>query len=91
MLIPPTCFTCGRQISHIWFNYNDLVETYKKNVTKSDWIDSKIPKVEKDRLTNMNKQKMLTPEFKALAKLKIYRQCCRRMFICHQDLYEKIY
>lgn len=31
-----------------------------------------------------------TPEFFALRDLKIWRECCRRMFLSQQDMYEKI-
>jgi DNA-directed RNA polymerase I, II, and III subunit RPABC5/DNA-directed RNA polymerase subunit N len=31
-----------------------------------------------------------TPEFLALRDLKVGRHCCRRMFICQQDMYTKI-
>jgi DNA-directed RNA polymerase subunit N (RpoN/RPB10) len=31
-----------------------------------------------------------TPEFLALADLKIGRSCCRRMYICQHDMYEKV-
>jgi DNA-directed RNA polymerase subunit N (RpoN/RPB10) len=30
------------------------------------------------------------PEFLALKDLQIGRECCRRMFLCQQDMYEKI-
>lgn len=30
------------------------------------------------------------PEFLALRDLKLFRTCCRRMFICQHDMYDKI-
>lgn len=31
-----------------------------------------------------------TPEYLALRDLHIGRMCCRRMFICQHDMYEKV-
>jgi DNA-directed RNA polymerase subunit N (RpoN/RPB10) len=36
------------------------------------------------------KKNTRTPEFLALAQLKIGRECCRRMFLCQHDMYEKV-
>lgn len=46
--------------------------------------------VKQDYLAQEKKETTKTPEFKALAQLKIGRECCRRMFLCHQDMYHLV-
>lgn len=73
MIIPMVCFSCGRPISHLWFQYLEKVKTYEIA----------------QRFDTKNKSQY-TPEFLALRDLHIGRMCCRRMFICQHDMYEKI-
>lgn len=68
------CFTCAKPIAHIWLEYKALVEEY--------------------RLADLNElesdDQKKSPAFRALAKLHIGRDCCRRMFICQHDMYQKV-
>jgi DNA-directed RNA polymerase subunit N (RpoN/RPB10) len=68
MIIPMCCFSCGKQIAHLWEPYLALVKDYELDTLKTT----------------------KTPEFRAMAKLKIGRECCRRMFLCQHDMYDKI-
>ena len=79
MIIPICCFTCGKQIAHLWEKYiKEISEEYKKKdiELKSD-STNKIMDVE-------------TIEKKTLDKLKLKRYCCRRMMLSHVDICEKI-
>jgi len=40
--------------------------------------------------TKLEQSNNESPEFNALATLKIHRECCRRMFICQKDMYDVI-
>ena len=35
MIIPMVCFTCGKQIAHIWPKYQKSVEKYRLKVSTS--------------------------------------------------------
>lgn len=76
MIIPQVCFTCGRPISHI---YDD----FKEQSTKKIILPAHVHKIDDPR-------GQTTPEFSALAKLHIGRECCRRMFITQHDMFELI-
>ncbi len=78
MIIPMVCFSCGKPISHLWEDYLSLVKNYE--------IESEAESTKKNKKSSESK----TPEFKALADLKIGRECCRRMFFCQQDMYQKV-
>lgn len=77
MIIPIRCFTCGKLIGHLWNNYQDaLQEEYNKLLNTYQ-----------DTITN---EKKSTIENEILDKMNIKRYCCRRMFLSHKDLCEKI-
>ena len=77
MIIPVCCFTCGKQIAHLWEKYID--EVTKVNNKKKDV-----------KINISNDLNVETIEKKTLDKMKIRKYCCRRMFISHVDLCEKI-
>jgi DNA-directed RNA polymerase subunit N len=71
MIIPVTCFTCGKILADKW-NY------YVKEIEKYDSEDS---------VLNVNiKTLQQTKEGKVLDSLGLKRYCCRRMMISHVDL-----
>jgi DNA-directed RNA polymerase subunit N (RpoN/RPB10) len=70
MIIPMVCFSCGKPIAHLWFDYLNLVKQFE--------LEQAGTKPEK------------SPEYLALKELKIGRECCRRMFLCQHDMYEKV-
>jgi|UniRef100_A0A6C0BMP4 DNA-directed RNA polymerase subunit N (RpoN/RPB10) len=81
MIIPMVCFSCGRPIAHLWDQYLKLVKDYEiQQRTQTQTQTQQAPQPETH-----------TPEFLALRDLKIGRQCCRRMFLCQQDMYELIH
>ena len=78
MIIPIRCFTCGKLIAHLWEEYEGEVQkeyNKHKNMKKKVYIN--IPTKE-------------TIEKKTLDKLGIHKYCCRRMFLGHVDLCDKI-
>ena len=78
MIIPICCFTCGKQIGHLWEKYLEAItsEHNKRHNIKYS--------------TNKVNKKKETIEKKTLDKLKLRRYCCRRMILTHVDLCEKI-
>jgi len=78
MIDPIACWTCGNNISQYFHKYKELVSCYK--IDDLQWFDDKLSKPNKDELKELDK--FHTPEFKALAKLGIWKQCCRSKFIC---------
>lgn len=97
MIIPMVCFSCGRPIAHLWHEYCQKVKQYElilSNLSESDRQSlSKEPylstQVEKDVVMN-GEILTHTPEYLALRDLHVGRDCCRRMFLCQHDMYEKI-
>src|SRR3990167_3337954 len=96
MIIPMVCFTCGKPISHLWDKYNYIIQyiTYlRESPSESDGFTLNIRDIEinitNDHIRSENDPSK-TPEYIALKILKITRQCCRRMFLCHTDRYNDI-
>jgi DNA-directed RNA polymerase subunit N (RpoN/RPB10) len=77
MIIPMRCFGCGKLIADKW-------NTYKKRV-----YELKINKEEQVQFIEGNK-KVITPEGIVLTELGIERWCCRKHFLTHKDLMDKI-
>lgn len=81
MIIPMVCFTCGKPIAHLWEQYLDLVKSFEIQ------RNQQILELGEDEDAI---EALPTPEFMALMRLKIFRLCCRRMFLCQHDMYDKI-
>lgn len=84
MIIPIQCFTCGKQIGHLWEKYLEkLQEEYdgKENLKKAVILKTDVVDLIK------NNQSV---EDKTLTELGLKRYCCRRMFVTHVDICEKI-
>jgi DNA-directed RNA polymerase subunit N (RpoN/RPB10) len=100
MIIPMVCFTCGCPIAHHWRLYSELVKYYGEKIDFANRIQpqdlEKIinPAFVGQQTINWNLLKKLeevpSATFLALAHIKMDRECCRRMFLGHQDMYEKI-
>jgi DNA-directed RNA polymerase subunit N (RpoN/RPB10) len=76
MIIPTSCFTCGLPISHLWNLYLEKLSTLKNNGGLEEKNDD-------------IKQKN-THEETVFKELNIKRMCCRRMFLTHVDVCDKI-
>jgi len=82
MIIPIRCFTCNEVIAHKWEEYiNELQKAYLeediKNNRKKRFIDIK----------DLENKKI---EGQILDKMGFNKYCCRRMFLSHVDLCDKI-
>jgi DNA-directed RNA polymerase subunit N (RpoN/RPB10) len=86
MIIPMVCFTCGKPIAHLWFGPTGYLALVKKfEIELADHVKD-IPEQDLQKFYKEHR----TPEFLALKELKIMRECCRRMFLCQHDMYEKV-
>ena len=80
MIIPVRCFSCGKPIAHLWETYMSKVQDgYKKTDYSLQTVYN---------LSDTNK--INTIESKALDELNLNRYCCRRMFLTHVELSDKI-
>jgi DNA-directed RNA polymerase subunit N (RpoN/RPB10) len=82
MIIPIRCFTCNKVIAHLWEEYLEKIQ--------QDYIDEDIKHNKKKRFIDIKTLENKTTEGKVLDELKIERYCCRRMFLSHVDLCDKI-
>jgi len=77
MIIPIRCFTCGKLIAHLWNKYINTLQEEQ----------NKLLMTYKDVISQEDKNSI---ENKILDELNITKYCCRRMFIAHVDLCDKI-
>lgn len=84
MIIPVQCFTCGKQISHLWETY---LEKLQKEYNGSENLAKSVV-LKSDTIDLIKKESSI--EQKTLDELGLKRYCCRRMFITHVDICEKI-
>ena len=82
MIIPIRCFTCNKVVAHLWEEYLNLIQ--------QKYIDENIRDNPKKRFVPVEDLIKKTVEGKILDDLKIKRYCCRRMFLSHVDLCDKI-
>lgn len=82
MIIPIRCFTCNKVIAHLWEEYLDLIQ--------KEHSDENIRDNPKKRFVSVEELTKKTVEGKILDNLGINRYCCRRMFLSHVDLCDKI-
>tara|TARA_Y100000817_G_C16573010_1_gene418438 strand:- start:65 stop:316 length:252 start_codon:yes stop_codon:yes gene_type:complete len=79
MIIPIRCFTCGKVVAHLYEDYrNKLQEELKDEEMLSTYATNDV----------YNSKK--TIEGKLLDELGINRYCCRRMFLCQNDICKTI-
>jgi len=88
MIIPMVCFSCGKPIAHLWLIYQERIKSLEIERDRAIQRINENIQDENERKNTIDQLK--TPEFIALMQLKIFRLCCRRMFICQHDMYEKV-
>ncbi len=76
MIFPIRCFTCGKLISQLWEPYETRLQEEFDKITDKDNKPSDADKA--------------TIENKVLEEFNITKYCCKRMFLSHVDLFEKI-
>ena len=82
MIIPIRCFTCNEVIAHKWEDYiNELQKAY---------LEENIKNNRKKRFINIKDLENKKIEGQILDKMGFHKYCCRRMFLSHVDLCDKI-
>ena len=85
MIIPICCFTCGKQIAHLWESYlKQINEEYNKGIKKNKNIILERNIIEQIKNDNGSIEK------RVLDKMNLRRYCCRRMMLSNVDLCNKI-
>ena len=79
MIIPILCFTCGEPIAHLWNDYLTAIQKEKG-----------LRKNKLDIYQSICETGKITVEEKFLNEHDINKPCCRRMFLSHIDLCDKI-
>jgi DNA-directed RNA polymerase subunit N (RpoN/RPB10) len=80
MIIPIRCFTCNKVIAHLWEEYIQSIQmTYTEENIENN-----------NRFIDIQTLKNKTKEGLTLDELGFKRYCCRRMFLTHVDLCDKI-
>jgi DNA-directed RNA polymerase I, II, and III subunit RPABC5 len=77
MIIPIRCMNCGKLIADKWRIYQKLVADAQKDENRKTIVSD-------------GTQSLTTPEGSALDRLGLKRSCCRKHFLTHRDLTDKI-
>ena len=75
MIIPIRCVSCNNVLAGKWLPYTKLVKEYKKEDGRTD-----------GELQYLTQETKKTAEGRALDKLGLIKQCCRRHMLTHVDL-----
>jgi len=93
MIIPIRCFTCNKIIAHKWEEYiNKIQKAYLENENKNNvgFIGTEeLIQIYENTLSNKNPNNA-SIEATVLNEMKFNRYCCRRMFLAHVDMCDKI-
>jgi len=77
MIIPPRCMNCGKVIGDKWRYYQSRLRELKAEKAETPvFIDGT--------------QAEMTPEGHVLNEMGVKRSCCRKHFLTHKDLMDKI-
>ena len=78
MIIPIRCMNCGNMIADKWRKYQERLKMRRGDNKENStiYIDGS--------------SKVVTPEGETLDELGLRRDCCRKHFLTHVDLIEKI-
>lgn len=82
MIIPIRCFTCNNVLAHKWEDYFNRIQMKYLN----DGVDS----FRKERFIDVKKSINKSYEGETLDELGITSYCCRKNFLAHVDLTDKI-
>ena len=76
MIIPIRCFSCNKVLADKWKHYTTEIKKYRGRSEDRYYMDgSQIPQ---------------TKELEVMTALGFKRACCRKQFLTHVDLMEKI-
>lgn len=84
MIVPIRCFTCGKVLADKWLEYEKRVKEYKlaDGTRKSGeplYLDG-----------SPIRPDVPTPERRAMDELQLTRYCCRKIFLTHRNIMDKI-
>lgn len=79
MIIPMVCFSCGKQMAHLW-------EPYQKIIYDS----VKTTPINQRPITILRDLEQETVQERAFKTLHIRRECCKRTLFCAVDLSDVI-
>lgn len=71
--IPVKCYTCNLPLAGKWFKFLDYVKTFRKQDGRP----------ENDELVYLTQTTTRTAEGRAMDKLGLTRECCRRHLLTH--------
>ncbi len=82
MIIPIRCFTCNNMLAHKWEAYLNSIQLKYSN----DEVDN----MRKERFIHVKKDINKAFEGIVLDELEIKNYCCRKNFLSHVELTDKV-
>jgi len=82
MIIPIRCFTCNNVLAHLWEPYLNKIQLKYSN----DEVDN----MRKERFMDVKKDINKSYEGVILDELGITNYCCRKNFLSHVELTDKV-
>ena len=82
MIIPIRCFTCNSMLAHKWEAYLNKIQLKYSN----DEVDN----MRKERFIDVKKDINKSIEGIVLDELEINDYCCRKNFLAHVELTDKV-
>ena len=82
MIIPIRCFTCNNILAHKWETYLNKIQLKYSN----DEVDN----MRKERFMDVKKDLNKSFEGVILDELQITRYCCRKNYLSHVELTDKV-
>ena len=82
MIIPIRCFTCNNVLAHKWEAYFNKIQLKYSN----DEVDN----MRKERFMDVKKDINKSYEGIVLDELQINNYCCRKNFLAHVELTDKV-
>jgi|LauGreDrversion4_2_1035121.scaffolds.fasta_scaffold174250_3 DNA-directed RNA polymerase subunit N (RpoN/RPB10) len=87
MIIPVRCFTCGKVLADKWLEYEKRVKEYRLAMERDG---TRKP----DQTLYLDgspiQTSVPTPERRAMDELQLSRYCCRKIFLTHRNIMDKI-
>ena len=82
MIIPVRCFTCNKVLADKWKTYFDKIQ--------SKYSNDEVYNMRKERFIDVKKEINKSYEGLILDELEITNYCCRKNFLAHVELTDKV-
>lgn len=82
MIIPIRCFTCNNMLAHKWEAYLNKIQLKYSN--------NEVDNMRKERFIQVKKEINKSIEGVILDELEINDYCCRKNFLAHVELTDKV-